>query len=203
MQGKKKILFVGAGGELASKLLPTLSQTYDIVGIAGKRDDLRRYCVDMYRGDLIKDHRILFETACRAHTLDAIIWNPVRYFFTPFLESTRESLHIEFDLAVALPVECIKIARKEQNFTGTVVLISSMSAFGYRKDLATYSLVKNAQIKLAELLSLELGDSTVLKVVAPASVRNLAVEKIARTFIAAIENSDATQMLYTIEQAKD
>ena len=185
---KKKILFVGAGGEVASTVLPLLAETYDIVGIAGKRDALKQYCVDMYAGNLFTDYAALFDTAFRAHTFDVIVWNPVKYFFTSLMESTRESIHREFDLAVALPIECVRAARQIQNFKGTFILVSSGSAFSYRKDLATYSIVKNAQIRTAEVLSLELQGVAVAKVITPGTVKFTSSEELLRLFTDAIED---------------
>ncbi len=196
---KKKLLFVGAGGELASKVLPLLSKSYDIVGIAGRRDDLRPYCVEMYKGNLLTGYQQLFETAFRAHQFDIIIWNPVRYFFTSLMQSTRESLHTEFDIAVALAVECLKTARKEQNFSGTFVLVSSLSAFGYRKDLATYSIVKNAQVRFAKVLAEELKGAVVVKIVAPGSVRAIPTESLGKAFISSLENEYPERVLYTVQ----
>lgn len=185
---KKKILFVGAGGEVASKVLPLLAQTYDIVGIAGKRDALRPYCVDMYSGDLFTDYQALFDIAFRAHQFDVIVWNPVKYFFTSLMDSTRESIHREFDLAVALPIECVRAARQIQDFKGTFVIVSSMSAFNYRTDLATYSIVKNAQIRTAEVLSLELRGVVAAKVIAPSTVAHIPTEELLQLFTDAIED---------------
>ncbi len=184
---KKKILFVGAGGEVASKIIPLLAETYDIVGIAGKRDALRPYCVDMYSGDLFTEYQALFDTAFRTHTFDVIVWNPVKYFFTSLMESTRESLHREFDLAVALPIECVRSAREIQNFKGTFILVSSLSAFNYRKDLATYSIVKNAQIRTAEVLSLELEGVIAAKVITPSTVIHVPTEELLQLFTDAID----------------
>jgi hypothetical protein len=199
MQKKKKILFIGAGGQLATKILPELSQTYDIVGIAGKRDGLRRYCVDMYCGNLFTSYSQLFETVFRAHTFDAIVWNAVRYFCTSFQDGTREGIHAEFDMAVALPIECIKSARKEQSFHGSFVLVSSRAGLNfYRADLATYSLVKNAQVKLAELLSQEFQGIMDIKVVAPSAVRAISSNELVHTFVEAIENAAPQTMLYEV-----
>lgn len=195
---KKKILFVGAGGEVASTVLPLLAKTYDIVGIAGKRDTLRPYCIDMYSGNLFNDYAALFETAFRAHKFDVIIWNPVKYFFTSLIESTRESIHREFDLAVALPIECVRSARRTQGFKGTFVIVSSMSAFNYRKDLATYSIVKNAQIRTAEVLSLELEGAVAAKVVVPSTVVHIPSEELLRLFTDAIEDTNSQKIFYKL-----
>ncbi|OGC87993.1 hypothetical protein A2419_00810 [Candidatus Adlerbacteria bacterium RIFOXYC1_FULL_48_26] len=197
---KKKILFVGAGGEVASMVLPSLAETYDIVGIAGKRDTLRQYCVEMYSGDLFSNYATLFETALRAHTFDVIVWNPVKYLFTSLMGSTREGLHREFDLAVALPIECVRSARKVQDFKGNFILVSSLSAFNYREDLATYSIVKNAQIRTAEVLSLELEGSVAAKVVAPSTVRYISSEELTQLFKTAIEDTNPQKIFYKIEK---
>jgi len=197
---KKKMLFVGAGGEVASMVLPSLAETYDIVGIAGKRDTLKQYCVAMHSGNLFTDYSTPFDTVFHGHKFDVIVWNPVKYLFTSLMDSTREGLHREFDLAVALPIECVRSARTVQDFKGNFILVSSLSAFNYREDLATYSIVKNAQIRTAEVLSLELEGSVAAKVVAPSTVRYIPSEELIQLFKAAIEDTDPHKIFYKIEK---
>lgn len=196
---RKKILFVGAGGEVATKVLPTLAGKYNIVGIIRNRAELSKYCVDVYSGDLFTNYAEIFDVVFRAHQFDAIVWNAVRYFSSSFQNSTREGLHAEFDIAVALPLACVKAARKEQNFKGTFSLISSRAGLKfYREDLATYSLVKNAQIKFAELLAQELEGVVAVKVIAPGAVRSIPKDELVRIFAEAIENADPKRMLYIV-----
>jgi NAD(P)-dependent dehydrogenase (short-subunit alcohol dehydrogenase family) len=197
---KKKILFVGAGGELASRIMPALSERYEIVGIGGRRDELRKYCIDFYLGELFAEYPTLFSAAFSTHRFDAIIWNPVHYYLHPLMESSRESLHAEFDMAVALPVECVRAAFGAGQKGFVMVLISSLSAFGYATHLPSYAIVKNAQIKLAEMLSHELGNDLICKVVAPGSVKKISTDRLVDAFDAALRNSEETKLLYKVEE---
>ena len=99
-----KILFVGAGGAVAGKVLPELKKHYDIVGIAGRRRDLEPHCLEMLSGELTSEGPRLFEEVCSRHTFRAIIWDAVRYHPMTLIESSRGTLHLEFDIGVVLPV---------------------------------------------------------------------------------------------------
>lgn len=197
-QSKKKILFIGAGGMLASRIIPSLAEQYDIVGIGGRRDDLKTHCVQFLSGNLLQEHRQLFETAFAAHAFDAVVWNPVRYFLRPLMESSRETLHTEFDLAIALPVECLRLFLAQESAEPVFILVSSLSAFHYNPKLASYGVIKNAQIKLAEVASAELGDRVHMKVVAPGSVPGIETKSLVEAFHKAIENSEPAQMIYKV-----
>jgi NAD(P)-dependent dehydrogenase (short-subunit alcohol dehydrogenase family) len=202
MMGKerKKILFVGAGGQLATVVLPLLAEQYEVVGIGGRRHELKEHCVDFYVGNLLQDYGDLFQKAFEKHTFDAIIWNPVRYFFTPLLGTTRETLHTEFDIGIALPIECVKMlfnSPRVKNKT-TFVIVSSGSAFRYSTNLASYGIIKNAQIKLGEILNLELSDKLCCKVIAPGSVPKLDPAILTNAFIQSIEDVGEEPLLYKV-----
>ena len=197
---KKKILFVGAGGELASRVMPALSEQYDIVGIGGRRDELRSLCTDFHSGELFANYATLFSNVFSAHIFDAIVWNPVHYTMLPLMKSSRESLHAEFDMAVALPIECVKTAIEKGQRGFVFVLVSSLSAFGYAKHLPSYGIVKNAQIKLADMLSQELRDDLACKVIAPGSVKKISTPRLVEAFRASIDNSEPTKALYKLEE---
>ena len=156
MNGKRSVLFVGAGGQVAGRLLPGLAERYDIVGIAGRRAHLSPYCRRFIQGELTSESARLFDEALADGPFDAIIWNAVRYHLSPMMESTRGSLHLEFDLAIALPLECLRTALA-RGFSGRFILVSSGFAFGFGPVHGSYSIVKRGQVILAEYLSRELA----------------------------------------------
>lgn len=195
---RKKILFVGAGGILASKIFPSLAKKYDIVGIGGKRGDLKEYCVDFYSGNLLTEYGRLFEKALDRHTFDVVIWNPVQYYFTPLIQTSRESLHIEFDIAIALPLELLRSILPKSAPASVFALISSMSAFHHSANLGSYGIVKNAQLKLVEGLSVELAGRMFFKAIAPSSVPKIPTETLVDVFISAIENTEPAKILYKV-----
>ena len=89
----------------------------------------------------------------------------------------------------------------EQGQRGFVfVLVSSLSAFGYAKHLPSYGIVKNAQIKLADMLSQELRDDLACKVIAPGSVKKISTPRLVEAFRASIDNSEPTKALYKLEE---
>jgi NAD(P)-dependent dehydrogenase (short-subunit alcohol dehydrogenase family) len=195
---RKKILFVGAGGMLAAKILPTLAQHYDIIGIAGKRQELKQYCVDFYSCDLLTEYKTVFKEVLAKHVFDGIVWNPVAYYLKPLLESTRESFHIEFDIGVVLPLELVRMLVSSVAPNVVFVLVSSLSAYGYSPRLATYGVIKRAQLRLVHALSHELGDRMIFKAIAPGSVPKISTEQLVRAFTAALENSEPSETLYKI-----
>jgi hypothetical protein len=146
---------------------------------------------------LLTEYKELFTTVFATHTFDAIIWNPVRCFFTPLLGASRESIHTEFDLAVALPLECIRVALQvpRTESKNLFILVSSISAFRHSENLASYGIVKNAQIKLAEMLSIEVPDQLICKVIAPIRIQQIPPVVLAEAFKKAIENLEPEQVL--------
>lgn len=151
---RKKLLFIGASGTVARILIPRLAETYDVVGVSASRDELASHCLMHFRVDLLRSSERLFEELFAKHSFEAVIWNAVRYFRQPLSKATRITLHTEFDLAVALPLECAKSylaahMPKEKRF----IAISSQSALGYRNDLASYSIVKRGQLMLMNYLA--------------------------------------------------
>lgn len=197
-RARKKILFVGAGGTLASKVIPLLAEKYDIVGIAGKRQELKEYCTDFYSVNLLAEYKTVFQNVFQKHSFDVVIWNPVRYFFTPLIGTSRESLHTEFDLAVALPVECVRALLPFSTKNTIFIIISSLSAFSHSKNLASYGIIKNAQIKLVEMFTVELADRMFFKAIAPGSVPKIPTENLVENFISAIENDEPSKTLYRV-----
>ena len=124
---KKRVLFVGAGGAVATKLLPELSRMYDIVGIAGQHRELEPYCLELFSGELTTSYARLFEEAFSCHEFDAIVWNVVRFHPMPLIETSRGTLHLEMDLAIALPLECLRAALA-RGFSGSLPPFTSAAA---------------------------------------------------------------------------
>ncbi|TAJ16022.1 MAG: SDR family oxidoreductase [Dehalococcoidia bacterium] len=180
---RKRLLFVGSSGESARKLIPHLAKTYDIVGIARSRRELEPYLVEQVTGDLLTSHEQVFDAAFRDGPYDAIIWNAVAYFIEPLTESTRESLHTEFDLAVALPMVCLKrYAQSKGSSTKRFIMMSSQMAFGHKAGLGSYSVMKRAQVTLIGALALEVPD-IICSAITPGSLRRTSEEAL----IASIE----------------
>ena len=194
---REKILFVGAGGAVASVLLPSLAKHYDIVGIAGSRKDLERQCIDFYSADLIKEPGLFSEIFSR-HAFKSIVWNSVRYHPGPLLQSSRQTLHEEFDIAVALPVECLRSAL-EYGFgkDATFILVTSGLAFFTKESWGSYSIVKHGQVILAEYLAQELAAQGVsTKAIALGTVTDIPATTFEEVFLRAIRNADPVKILY-------
>ncbi len=193
---KEKVLFVGAGGAVAGKLLPELAQTYDIVGIAGKRCDLAPYCVELVSGELTSGHERLFEDAFSRHAFNAIVWNVVRYHPAPLLATPRGTLHLEFDLGIALPLECLRLAMAH-GFSGSFILVTSGLAFGVKPSWGSYSIVKRGQVIMTDYLAQELANRDVYpKAIALGTITNIPVATLVEVFGRAIENADPEKTLY-------
>lgn len=193
---RKKILFVGAGGAVAGSLLPELARRYGIVGIAGKRRDLEPHCLEMLSGELTSEGPRLFEEICSRHDFRAIIWNAVRYHPMPLIESSRGTLHLEFDLGIALPLECLKAALAH-GFDGSFVFVTSGLAFGIKPPWGSYSIVKRGQVIAAEYLARELGDRIRAKCIALGAISDIPAATLDEVFTRAIENSDPETITYT------
>ena len=200
MPPKKQILFVGASGAVAQKILPHLSHTYSVIGLSRSHTTLRSYCSAYYTGDLLTENAQIFDKLFTAHTFDAIIWNVVRYFPKRLSETSREILHTEFDLGVALPTLCLQSALRH-GFTHnkTFTLVSSQLAFGKKPLWGSYSITKRGQIILASYLNDELLEQGVsLKVLAPGRVPDTADTILYDACARAVENTDPEKILYTI-----
>lgn len=197
---KKKILFVGASGAVASKVIPSISNTYDIVGLVGKRRELEKYCVDFYVGDLLREYKEILNLIFKKHKFDSIVWNPVRYFPGPLLKSSREALHTEFDLAVALPIECLRMAVKHSfGENCTFLLITSQLGLGKKPGWGSYSIVKRGQFILNEYLAVELFEKGIFpKTLALGSVPKISEEILTDVIIRAIENNDPSKLFYLV-----
>lgn len=199
---KKTLLFVGASGEVARKVLPALKEQYDIVGISRERTEGTLHCSHYYTGDLLREHEALFARVFREHHFDAIVWNVVRYFPGPLAQATRPTLHTEFDLAVALPLACLKAALHHGFGEGNpFVLVASQLAFGRKENWGSYSIVKGAQVTLASYLSDELAPKVRSHVIAPGSVPVISDIILARAFLEALEGGEKRRMLYIVDEA--
>jgi len=199
---RKKILFVGASGAVASRVIPFLVKTYDVVGISRKRTDTKTNCVDFYIGDLLTEHEHLFATIFALHTFDAIIWNAVRYFPQEIRQASRETLHTEFDLGVVLPLECLRTALEHQSLSGSEKLIficmTSGLAFGVKPSWGSYSIVKRGQVILAEYLAQESREHVSAKAIALGAVPDTPDTILHDVIIQALESDDDTKVLYAI-----
>jgi short-subunit dehydrogenase len=199
---KKKVLFVGASGAVASKLIPALSESYDIVGISRTKRDLSQHCVDFYTGDLFVQSDEIFTQVFDSREINSIIWNTVQYHPSPLLNTSRQALHAEFDLAVALPLECLRSAINHSFKDGTFLIITSLLAFGNKPTWGSYSMVKRAQVILAEYLAKELSDARIFpKAIALGSVSMIPSEVMHEAFINAIENNDPAKIIYKLNEA--
>jgi short-subunit dehydrogenase len=180
---KKKVLFVGASGAVASKLIPELSEHYDIVGISRTKRDLSSHCVDFYAGDLFVEYAEIFAQVFDRHEFNSIIWNPVQYHPNALLNTSRQILHAEFDLAVALPLECLRSAINHSFADGTFLIVTSLLAFGNKPTWGSYSMSKRAQVILAEYLAKEISDKRIFpKAIALGSVSSDPFGSDARSF---------------------
>lgn len=198
---KKTVLFVGAGGAVASKLIPELARHYDIVGIVGHRQGLAPYCIELLAGELTSGHARLFNEAFSRYKFDAIIWNAVRYHPMPLAESSRGTLHLEFDLAIALPLECLKTALA-CGFAGSFIFVTSGLAFGVKPSWGSYSIAKRGQVITAEYLSTELGAQGVrAKAIALGTITDLPAITLQDAFMHAIENTHPEKTLYRVYDA--
>lgn len=198
---RKKILFVGSSGVVARKVLPVLSKEYDIVGLSRVRKDGAPYCSRHYIGDLLHEHETIFERIFNENQFDAIVWNAVRYFPGPLHQATRPTLHTEFDLAVALPLQCLQVALRHRFGAGSpFLLISSQLAFGRKSGWGSYSVMKHAQVILADYISDELAHQVLPRVIAPSSVPLIPDMVLARAFGEALEVGDKGRTLYIVDE---
>jgi len=188
---KPKLLFVGASGAVARKVLPTLAERYSIVGVSRAHDEGRPHCIDFYTGDILHDYEGLFSKVFKTHHFDAIIWNVVRYFPGSLHEATRGTLHTEFDLAIALPVACLQFALRSGFGGGSpFVLVSSQLAFGRKASWGSYSIVKEGQVALAQYLTDELSPQVVPRIIAPGSVPAIPGSVLSESFIEALTTGE-------------
>jgi NAD(P)-dependent dehydrogenase (short-subunit alcohol dehydrogenase family) len=197
---KKNILFVGASGVVAEKVVPALSERYRLVGVSRKRTDLSHFFAEFLVGDLTSDSHKIFLRLFRQNLFDSIIWNPVIYSPSPALGISREKLRDEIDVAVGLPAECVRIAVKH-GFLGnrSFVLVTSQLAFGVRTPWCSYSIVKRGQIVLGNYLAEELRDfGVVIKMLALGVVSEISEREMSDAFCGAIENLEPEKQLYTV-----
>ncbi len=198
---KKKILFVGASGAVAEKAIPFLSDRYDIVGISRTRDVLSKYCVGFYKGDLLNAYEQLFTSVFSEHKIEAIIWNSVVYFPQPLLSSSRETLHTEFDLAVALPLQCLSYARLHIPKELTFIFVSSGLAFGQKVPWGSYSIMKRGQVIASEYLAEELKGEVVVRSIILGAVPTTLEKHIQKVFLEALEDPLSDKVLYKVDAA--
>jgi NAD(P)-dependent dehydrogenase (short-subunit alcohol dehydrogenase family) len=120
----------------------------------------------------------------------------VRYHPAPLTETPRGILHLEFDLAIALPLACLK-AGLVHGFAGTFILITSGLAFGQSPSWGSYSIVKRGQVIMAEYLSAELaGRGVRTKAIALGSLPQVPRATLAEVARRAIEDKDPGTTLY-------
>lgn len=198
---KKKILFVGASGAVAEKVLPFLSERYEIVGISRTRDTLSKYCVQLYKGDLLNSYEQLFTSTFSEHAVEAIIWNPVLYFPQPLLSVSRETLHSEFDLAIALPLECLKYARLYMRTDLAFIFVSSGLAFAQKVPWGSYSIMKRGQVIASEYLAEELKGEVVVRSIILGAVPATPEKHIQKVFSEALEDALSDKVLYKVDAA--
>ena len=129
------------------------------------------------------------------HSFDAIVWNVVRYRPAPLLESSRGTLHLEFDLGIALPIECARIAL-ECGFRGTFTVVTSGLAFGVSHHWGSYSIVKRGQVILAEYLATEAAGRLRPKAIALGTLADVPAPALAEVFLCAMRDSDPEKILY-------
>ncbi|MDO8408305.1 MAG: hypothetical protein Q7S95_03680 [bacterium] len=196
IDSKKEILFIGAGGAVAGKLLPGLAKTYDIVGIAGRRSDLAPYCIELISGELTSEHERLFGDAFSRYAFHSIIWNAVRYHPMPLIESSRGTLHLEFDLGIALPLACLRAALAH-GFAGTFIMVTSGLAFGVKPSWGSYSIMKRGQVIMAHYFAKELGGRIHAKAIALGTIGDIPASTLRNVFERAIENADSDTVAYT------
>ena len=197
---------MGASGALAERVIPLLASHYEIVGVTHTSRTLANSMSRLYNGDLLSSHEELFNDIFTAHKIDAVIWNPVRYFPMPLLESSRTILHTEFDLACALPLECVKSAMRHGWGTKgvssgkTFVLITSLLAFGHKPHWGSYAIAKRAEVVLGEYLEKELAPYGItMKTIALGEVPKISPPFLLEQLTRAIENADTTTQLYKID----
>ena len=193
---RRKVLFVGAGGAVAGKLLPELAKTYDIVGIAGRRHELAPYCIELVHEELTSGAERLFADIFSRHTFRSIIWNAVRYHPMPLIESSRGTLNLEFDISVALPLTCLRAALTH-GFAESFIMVTSGLAFGVKPSWGSYSIVKRGQVILAEYLAVELAGKDIQpKAIALGAIAEVPSATLVQVFERAIENADPGKTLY-------
>jgi NAD(P)-dependent dehydrogenase (short-subunit alcohol dehydrogenase family) len=198
----KKILFIGASGVVAEKVISELSKQYDIVGVSKSNKKLRNYCTDYYTINLLQEYRTFFSMLFQKHIFDIIIWNPVAYFLLPLDKITRAMFHTEFDVGVVLALECFKSAYAN-GFSGNKVfiIISSLMAYGVRENRGTYSIVKQAQIRLAESLSCEYDRNDIaFKVIAYDSIPSINEATMIKSFVQSIENTNPEKITLKVDR---
>lgn len=195
---KEKVLFVGAGGAVASKAIPELAATYDIVGIAGRRRDLERYCIEFASAELTGGAPRIFEELCSRHAFRSIVWNAVRYHPGPLLATSRGALHFEFDIGIALPLECLRAALASGFGNGaTFVTVTSGLAFGMKPSWGSYAIVKRGQVIMTDYLAEELaGRGIHPKAVALGAIADVPAPTLREVFERAIDNADPGKTLY-------
>lgn len=185
---KPSLLFVGASGPVANKVLPELSKHFNIVGISRSRTELATYCTKHILGNLLVSHEELFRDAFATHTYHTVIWNAVAFFPSLIKDASRETLHTEFDLAVALPVSCVQFYLKQKTSTQKHFIgVSSKSAYGDIAPRASYSMIKRAQLETLLRLVPECPDIH-FSIIAPERVSHISDLKLLHAFIDATKS---------------
>lgn len=196
---KPSLLFVGASGNVARKVLPDLSKYFNIVGISRSRTELAHYCTKHIVGDLLTSHEKIFRQAFSFSEYNVIIWNVVAFFPSMIKDASRETLHTEFDLAVALPISCVQYYLKQKTpFRKHFIGVSSKAAYGDVAPRASYSMIKRAQMETLLRLVPECPDIH-FSIIAPERVSHISDMKLLRAFMDATE-SETSGHIYIVDE---
>ena len=98
-----------------------------------------------------------------AHPIDVVVWNAALSLIGPFLETSLEDHERMLALNTRGPLSAARIfgAQMAERGRGTIILLSSLTAFWGTAYLATYGATKAFNLALAEALAAELGPSGV------------------------------------------
>src|SRR3569623_400803 len=108
-----------------------------------------------------------------AHPIDVVVWNAALSLIGPFLETSLEDHERMLALNTRGPLSAARIfgAQMAERGRGTIILLSSLTAFWGTAYLATYGATKAFNLALAAALAAELGPSGVDVVACSAGAR--------------------------------
>lgn len=98
-----------------------------------------------------------------AHPIEVVVWNAALSLLGPFLETSLEDHERMLALNTRGPLTAARIFGEQMAARGggTIILLSSLTAFWGTAYLATYGATKAFNLALAEALAAELGPSGV------------------------------------------
>jgi hypothetical protein len=98
-----------------------------------------------------------------AHPIDVVVWNAALSLIGPFLATSLEDHERMLALNTRGPVTAARIFGEQMaaRGRGTIILLSSLTAFWGTAYLATYGATKAFNLALAEALAAELGPAGV------------------------------------------